>query len=112
MTLSSGATVEVALDTPKPLRRRRRQPYTVTREQADRYVGTRIPEVLEYQGLRRPWFARQMGYDDSAISLVLNGRRRITPEFAARAVMVLRLPPSILFIERGALDDDREGVAV
>jgi hypothetical protein len=113
MSHESGLTVEVAQDTvtvPAPAkrtRRRRRQPTVViTRRQADRFVGTRIPEVLEHQGLRRPWFAAQMGYDESAVSLVLNGRRRITPEFARRAVAVLRLPASILFVE-----GDREGDA-
>lgn len=85
----------------RPTRRRSTQvTLLVSRSQAARYIGTRIPEVIDTQGLRRPWLAEQMGYDLSGLSLVLAGKRPITPRFVTAACTVLRLPPSVLFIER------------
>ena len=103
LTATGEATGEVAL--PRSARRRSAPPtFLVTRSQAARYVTTRIPEVIAWHGLRRPWLAEQMGYDLSGLSLVLSGKRPITPRFVTAACTVLRLPPSILFVER---DDAR-----
>jgi hypothetical protein len=108
-----------AADASPRLRRPRRRALpgpklVVSRAQADRYIGSHIDAVLQFQGLRRPWLAEQMGYDQSALSLVLNGKRRITPSFVISACWALRVPPSVLFIERDRArrpaddDDDRE----
>jgi hypothetical protein len=108
MDTLDGAAVEAAPEPVKtPVTRRRHKPLraVVTRRQADRYTGTTILSIIEWRGLRRQVVAAKMGYDDSALSLVLNGRRRITPTFVERAVAVFDLPPNILFLTAG------EGVA-
>lgn len=93
-----------------PVTTRRRTPYrpprpVVTSQDAAQFDVDNLRDIIEYQGVRRPWLAKQMGYHDSWLSLILSGRRRPTPAFIARACSVLHLPPHILFSYRPHEDE-------
>jgi hypothetical protein len=65
--------------------------------EAAHYSRTRIKDVAEARGIRLPWLAGQMGYSRTYLHMVLNGRRRITPQFVQAACRVMALPASVLF---------------
>ena len=61
------------------------------------YVGSRIAEIIDYQGLRPVWVAEQMGYHRTYFNRVLRGEKPISDEFVRRAVAFFHLPADMLF---------------
>lgn len=62
-----------------------------------RYRATRLREMLDFQGRRRDWLARQVGISDSHLSNILVGRHPAMPDTAERIAAVLHLPLDVLF---------------
>lgn len=61
------------------------------------YTGTHIRQVLARRERSARWLALKMGISPSLMSLTLDGKRKITPQFVERACAVLDLPPEALF---------------
>jgi transcriptional regulator with XRE-family HTH domain len=61
------------------------------------YTGTHIPALLERMGWTHAELAGRMGYSRPSITLVLSGRRGISPQFVAAACGAFGLPAASLF---------------
>jgi transcriptional regulator with XRE-family HTH domain len=75
-------------------------PFTVPDDSDDRYIGTRLPAIIEATGIRVEWLARQSGLHRSTIIKVIHGKRAITPAIVEAVCGALRLPPACVFIDR------------
>lgn len=60
-------------------------------------VGTHLFEILDAQGIRQRWLARQMKIQESVLSNLQSGRRKWTPDLMASVSEVLRIPEHVLF---------------
>lgn len=55
--------------------------------------------MLAQQERTAAWLARKTGVDPSLVTRILNGERRPSPEFKARAADALGVPATLLFPE-------------
>lgn len=69
------------------------------RQHTRRYRGTRLFEILQAQGRRQNWFARQVGCSQSLLSMIKGGRRPIPEWLPERASAVLGIPVDVLFFD-------------
>ena len=58
---------------------------------------TTVERVLDEQGRRLIWLARKAKVSASYASLMLAGKRPLTPEFKAAAAEALGVPEDLLF---------------
>jgi DNA modification methylase/transcriptional regulator with XRE-family HTH domain/NAD-dependent SIR2 family protein deacetylase len=72
------------------------------------------PSVLrsrrEALGLSQTQVAAALGVTKSLLSLIENGKRRLTSEQVSTLAKTLRVPPDLLLLEAGKLPDDVQGV--
>lgn len=57
----------------------------------------RLGAVLAAQERSASWLARRTGKSPSYVTRVLNGERRPSPDFCARAAAALGVPADVLF---------------
>jgi len=60
-------------------------------------TSTTVERVLEEQGRQLQWLARRAHVSVSYASLMISGKRPMTPEFRAAAAEALGVPEDILF---------------
>jgi transcriptional regulator with XRE-family HTH domain len=65
-------------------------------------VGHPLSAVLESQERTGAWLARKTGKSPAYVTKVINGTRRPSPEFRAKAAAVLGVPETLIFPEQAA----------
>lgn len=65
-------------------------------------VGHPLSAVLSSQERTGAWLARKTGKSPAYVTKVLNGTRRPSPDFRARAADALGVPESLIFPEQQA----------
>jgi transcriptional regulator with XRE-family HTH domain len=60
---------------------------------------TRLFEILDARGIKRRWFARQVGIHESTLSRIEKGKRAIPPRLMPAAARILQVPESMLFYD-------------
>jgi transcriptional regulator with XRE-family HTH domain len=61
-------------------------------------VGERIAMVIQAQGRRKTWVAREMGISPSYLTRLLTGERPWLPHLQEAAARVLGIPREVLFL--------------
>lgn len=79
----------------------------MARQLAKERVTEALPRVLAQQGLSARELARQIGIDQSYLSLILNGRRPPSAKFLAAASEALELPADYFLEAREAIVRER-----
>lgn len=62
-----------------------------------RYRATGLARVLDEQGRRRDWFARQLGVSPTTVTLMIAGKRTASDQHVRIAARVLDSPLDRLF---------------
>lgn len=64
---------------------------------ASSQATTTVERVLEQQGRKLTWLAEKAGVSISYASLMIAGKRPLTPEFRTAAAEALGVPEDVLF---------------
>lgn len=75
----------------------------------DRYPGMKIRDVLDAQGRRQDWLAREVGVSPATVNRWLKGYRSVSPVHAGRVAAALGVPFFFLFDVPIGTDDDPSG---
>lgn len=70
-----------------------------------------LQAVLDQQERTASWLARRTGMSPSYVTRVLQGERRPSDEFKAKAADALGVPTSLLFPEAPAAESPAEAVS-